>query len=139
MRKQARPMHNDPQDTLVSNDDNDLEDVSVSSNNNDDPEDASVSSDDNDLISNNDDDEDGNDNDLEDISVNSNNDDDFEDSNDGLQNDFENVLIDDNLFTQRIADGPAFFNPLNGEYGPYFANFTEQMLFLWITKHMISK
>ncbi|CAB5311745.1 unnamed protein product [Rhizophagus irregularis] len=29
------------------------------------------------------------------------------------------------------------FQPLTGEYGPYFQNFTEMLLFTWITKHMI--
>ncbi|CAG8763602.1 5728_t:CDS:2 [Cetraspora pellucida] len=40
--------------------------------------------------------------------------DDFENSS----NDFGNI------------DGPASFELFNGEYGPYFANFTEQKLFL---------
>ncbi|CAG8552274.1 7392_t:CDS:2 [Gigaspora margarita] len=31
-----------------------------------------------------------------------------------------------------------FFEGFNGEYGPYFPNFTSTMLFLWITEHMIS-
>ncbi|KAF0483285.1 hypothetical protein F8M41_023229 [Gigaspora margarita] len=30
------------------------------------------------------------------------------------------------------------FEGFNGEYGPYFLNFTSTMLFLWITEHMIS-
>ncbi|PKK56081.1 hypothetical protein RhiirC2_800206, partial [Rhizophagus irregularis] len=30
------------------------------------------------------------------------------------------------------------FQPLTGEYGPYFQNFTEMLLFTWITKHMIT-
>ncbi|CAB5192117.1 unnamed protein product [Rhizophagus irregularis] len=30
------------------------------------------------------------------------------------------------------------FQPLSGEYGPYFQNFTEMLLFTWITKHMIT-
>ena len=38
-----------------------------------------------------------------------------------------------------IADEPADFEPHNGSYGPYFGNFTQQMLFLWVTKHMICK
>ncbi len=46
---------------------------------------------------------------------------------------------DYNPSTQKMADGPEPFQPFDGEYGPYFANFTEQMLFLWVTKHMICK
>ncbi|RGB25882.1 hypothetical protein C1646_771142 [Rhizophagus diaphanus] len=30
------------------------------------------------------------------------------------------------------------FQPLSGEYGPYFQNFTEMLLFTWFTKHMIT-
>ena len=46
---------------------------------------------------------------------------------------------DYNPSTQKMADGPKLFQPFDGEYGLYFANFTEQMLFLWVTKHMICK
>src|SRR2546421_5079979 len=38
-----------------------------------------------------------------------------------------------------ITDEPADFEPHNGSYGSYFGNFTEQMLFLWVMKHMICK
>ena len=72
-----------------------------------------------------------NNDDLEDIS--SNEDDDTENDNNFSQND------DYNLSTQKMADGPERFQPFDGKYGPYFANFTEQMLFLWVTKHMICK
>ncbi|CAG8725218.1 33869_t:CDS:2 [Gigaspora margarita] len=68
-------------------------------------------------------------NNLEDISdspEDSNEDDDFRDNN----NDFKDISID--------TDGPVSFKPFNGEYGPYFVNFTKQMLFLWVTKHMIT-
>src|SRR5579883_2357785 len=80
--------------------------------------------------------------DLEEVSINSDNfedfssnedDDDSENNNDFSQND------DYNPTTQKMADGPEPFQPFDGEYGPYFANFTEQMLFLWVTKHMICK
>ena len=44
----------------------------------------------------------------------------------------------DGHLLQTIEDKPnAHFKPIQGEYGPYFSNFTEQMLFFWITKHMI--
>src|SRR6185295_698108 len=70
-----------------------------------------------------------------DASVNSEEleDDDPENDDDFSQND------DYNPSTQKMADGPEPFQPFDGEYGPYFANFTEQMLFLWVTKHMICK
>ena len=42
-------------------------------------------------------------------------------------------------YIQAIVDGEADFEPLSGEYGPYFQNFTEMMFFTWVTKHMISK
>src|SRR6266513_1178411 len=61
---------------------------------------------------------------LEDISINNDN---------FSQND------DYNASTQKMADGPEPFQPFDGEYGLYFANFTEQMLFLWVTKNMICK
>src|SRR2546421_11848634 len=71
---------------------------------------------------------------LEDVSINndnleviSSNEDDFSKNHDY------------NPSTQKMADGPEPFQPFDGEYGPYFANFTEQMLFLWVTKHMICK
>ena len=98
-----------------------LEDVSANS---EDLEDASMNNDDFEEVSTNNDD-------LEDIS--SNEDDDPENDNDFSQND------DYNPSTQKMADGPEPFQPFDGEYGPYFANFTEQMLFLWVTKHMICK
>ena len=42
-------------------------------------------------------------------------------------------------YIQTIVDGRTDFEPLPGEYSPYFQNFTEMMLFTWVTKHMISK
>jgi len=53
-----------------------------------------------------------------------------------------NEDVDDNnndgRLPQTIEDEPnARFEPIQGEYGPYFSNFTEQMLFFWTTKHMI--
>src|SRR2546421_12320654 len=80
---------------------------------------------------------------LEDISSNkddvpeknndfSSNDDDFSSHED----DFSSHKDDDpenddyNPSTQKMADGPELFQPFDGKYGPYFANFTEQMLFL---------
>jgi hypothetical protein len=66
------------------------------------------------------------------------NDDIFDQDSDFLQdNDFSNQNA--NNFSQKVADEPASFEPFNGEYGPYFANFTEQMLFLWVTKYIICK
>jgi hypothetical protein len=40
---------------------------------------------------------------------------------------------------QTIVESEANFQPLPGEYGPYFQNFTEMMLFTWVIKHMICK
>ncbi|RIB08999.1 hypothetical protein C2G38_2044683 [Gigaspora rosea] len=40
--------------------------------------------------------------------------------------------------TQTIEDSGINFQPLSGEYGPYFKNFTEMSLFTWVTKHMIT-
>ena len=52
------------------------------------------------------------------------------DSEDEIKQQTENLIV----------DGPkADFKPLPGKYGPYFQNFTEIMLFTWVTKHMISK
>jgi len=99
-----------------------LEDVSINNNN---FEDISSNEDDvpekNDDFSSHDDD------------FSSHEDDDPENDDDFSQND------DYNPSTQKMADGPEPFQPFDGEYGPYFANFTEQMLFLWVTKHMICK
>ena len=92
-----------------------LEDISI---NNDNFEDISSNEDD---VSEKDDD------------FSSHEDDDPENDDDFSQND------DYNPSTQKMADGPEPFQPFDGEYGPYFANFTEQMLFLWVTKHMICK
>ncbi|CAG8626523.1 9111_t:CDS:2 [Racocetra persica] len=39
--------------------------------------------------------------------------------------------------TQTIVDSGIDFQPLSGEYGPYFKNFTEMSLFIWVTKYMI--
>ena len=113
-----------------------LEDVSI---NNDNLEDISSNKDDvpekdNDFSSN-DDDFSSNDDDFSshEDDFSSHEDDDPENDDDFSQND------DYNPSTQKMADGPEPFQPFDGEYGPYFANFTEQMLFLWVTKHMICK
>jgi hypothetical protein len=106
-----------------------LEDVSI---NNDNLEDISSNEDDvpekDDDFSSNDDDFSSHEDDFS-----SHEDDDPENDDDFSQND------DYNPSTQKMADGPEPFQPFDGEYGPYFANFTEQMLFLWVTKHMICK
>ena len=106
-----------------------LEDVSI---NNDNLEDISSNEDDvpekDDDFSSNDDDFSSHEDDFS-----SHEDDDPENDDDFFQND------DYNPSTQKMADGPEPFQPFDGEYGPYFANFTEQMLFLWVTKHMICK
>ncbi|PYL19235.1 MAG: hypothetical protein DME30_01175 [Verrucomicrobia bacterium] len=99
-----------------------LEDVSI---NNDNLEDISSNEDD---VPEKDDDFSSHDDDFS-----SHEDDDPENDDDFSQND------DYNPSTQKMADGPEPFQPFDGEYGPYFANFTEQMLFLWVTKHMICK
>src|SRR5438128_4580855 len=100
-----------------------LEDVSI---NNDNFED--ISSNEDDVPEKDDDDFSSHDDDFS-----SHKDDDPENDDDFSQND------DYNPSTQKMADGPELFQPFDGEYGPYFANFTEQMLFLWVTKHMICK
>ena len=54
------------------------------------------------------------------------------DDNDTLlqtENDNDNNNNDSSL-PQTIEDKPNdYFKPIQGEYGPYFSNFTEQMLF----------
>ena len=99
-----------------------LEDFSI---NNDNLEDISSNEDD---VPEKDDDFSSHDDDFS-----SHEDDDPENDDDFSQND------DYNPSTQKMADGPEPFQPFDGKYGPYFANFTEQMLFLWVTKHMICK
>src|SRR5205085_5433670 len=113
-----------------------LEDVTI---NNDNFEDISSNEDDvpekDDDFSSHDDDFSSHDDDFSshDDDFSSHEDDDPENDDDFSQND------DYNPSTQKMADGPEPFQPFDGEYGPYFANFTEQMLFLWVTKHMICK
>src|SRR5256885_12609165 len=71
----------------------------------------------------------------------SSHDDDFsshEDDNPENDDDFSQNN-DYNPSTQKMTDGPEPFQPFDGEYSPYFANFTEQMLFLCVTKHIICK
>jgi hypothetical protein len=46
---------------------------------------------------------------------------------------------DDSLPQTTEDEQNAHFEPIPGEYGPYFNNFTEQMLFFWTTKHIISR
>src|SRR2546421_2021948 len=91
-------------------------------------EDVSINNDNFEDISSNEDDVPEKDDDFS-----SHEDDDPENDDDFSQND------DYNPSTQKMADGSEPFQPFDGEYGPYFANFTEQMLFLWVTKHMICK
>jgi hypothetical protein len=81
------------------------------------------------------------DDDLEQVSINNDNLEDVSSDEDGdPENDDVFSQNDDySPSTQKMADGPEPFQPFDGEYGPYFANFTEQMLFLWVTKHMICK
>ena len=78
--------------------------------------------------------------DLEDVSMNN---DDFEEvsiNNDNLENDNDFFQNNDyNPSTQKMTDGPKPFQLFDSEYGLYFANFTEQIFFLWVTKHMICK
>jgi len=47
--------------------------------------------------------------------------------------------LNTNNFSQKVANEPTTFEPFSSNYGLYFTNFTEQMLFLWITKYMICK
>ena len=99
-----------------------LEDISI---NNDNLEDISSNEDD---VSEKDDDFSSHEDDFS-----SHEDDDPENDNDFSQNN------DYNPSTQKMTDGPEPFQLFDGEYGLDFANFTEQMLFLWVTKHMICK
>ena len=110
-------INNDDLEVSINNDD--LEDIS--SNEDDDPEND-------DAFSSNEDDSPENDD-----AFSSNEDDSPENDDDFSQNN------NDNPFTQKMADGPELFDPFDSEYGPYFANFNEQILFLWVTKHMICK
>ena len=84
------------------------------------------------------------DNILDDIYVSEDdNDSTLEDDNilkDILKND--NILEDDNILKDlednNVLEEESFdFEGFNGEYGPYFPNFTSAMIFIWITKHMI--
>jgi len=38
-----------------------------------------------------------------------------------------------------LEEESSDFREFDGEYGPYFPNFTLTMIFIWITKHMICK
>jgi len=62
------------------------------------------------------------------------------DNNDPLpQTEDDDNNNNDGSLSQTIEDEPnAYFEPIQGEHGSYFSNFTEQMLFFWTTKHMIS-
>lgn len=46
---------------------------------------------------------------------------------------------EDPLINAEILEESSNFKGFDGEYGPYFPNFTSAMLFIWITKHMICK
>jgi len=96
---------------------------------------------------------DNNDNDSDNDSDNSDNDsDNSDDDSDNSNNNNHNSLLEDNdvilpqtedndgSLPQAIEDEQnAHFEPIQGKYGPYFNNFTEQMLFFWTTKHMIGR
>src|SRR5579885_2778917 len=76
-----------------------------------------------------------NNNNLSQIEDNTDNEDDTnnEDNLSQFQNNNNN-----NSLPQTIEDEPnAHFKPIQGKYSPYFSNFTEQMLFFWITKYII--
>jgi hypothetical protein len=47
----------------------------------------------------------------------------------------EDLVDSDDILEEESSDFKAF----DGEYGPYFPNFTSTMIFIWITKHMICK
>ena len=61
-----------------------------------------------------------------------NDEDDTDDENDNVK---ENLADHYDLLERESSD----FKGFDGEYGPYFPNFTSAMLFIWITKHMICK
>ncbi|CAG8572822.1 2803_t:CDS:2, partial [Racocetra fulgida] len=63
-------------------------------------------------------------------------------SNQLISDDFEcsfSTTSDASKCVQTLVDGGINFQPLSGEYGPYFKNFTEMACFTWVTKHLISK
>ena len=70
--------------------------------------------------------------DLEEVSINNDNLEDISNNEDDVpKNDDDFSQNDDyNPSTQKMADEPEPFQLFDGEYGPYFANFTKQMLFL---------
>lgn len=47
----------------------------------------------------------------------------------------EEIPVDSDVLEEESPD----FKGFDGEYGPYFPNFTFAMIFIWITKHMICK
>ncbi|KAF0551526.1 hypothetical protein F8M41_023287 [Gigaspora margarita] len=61
--------------------------------------------------------------------------DDIEASIDSYESDETNVEDPTN---DVLEDMSSEFKGFDGEYGPYFPNFTSAMMFIWITKHMIS-
>jgi hypothetical protein len=123
---------NNSNDTLLQiKDDSDNDDNNDSDNNNSDNNDSDNNDSDNDDSDNNDD---GlSENDI--FTLNSSNDD-IDDHVTLLQTESD----DNDSLPQTIEDEQnARFEPIQGEYGPYFNNFTEQMLFFWTTKHIISR
>ena len=52
-----------------------------------------------------------------------------------LNTEEEEFFEDYDLLEEESSD----FKGFNGEYSPYFPNFTSAMLFIWITKHMICR
>ncbi|CAB5153520.1 unnamed protein product [Rhizophagus irregularis] len=57
-----------------------------------------------------------------------------------LLDDYESNVsdIEEGLDNSVLEEGSFDFEGFSGEYGPYFPNFTSSMIFIWITKHMIS-
>ncbi|CAG8469584.1 1011_t:CDS:2 [Scutellospora calospora] len=48
------------------------------------------------------------------------------------------IIEEDPLSDEILEEKSSEFRGFDGEYGPYFPNFTSSMLYIWITKHMIS-
>ncbi|CAG8773304.1 4981_t:CDS:2, partial [Acaulospora morrowiae] len=58
--------------------------------------------------------------------------------NDILEEDSIDNMLEEELIDDVLEEESFEFEGFDSEYGPYLLNFTSMMLFIWITKHMIS-
>jgi hypothetical protein len=65
---------------------------------------------------------------IEEVSI-----EDIDDSYRSLLDILGEVSMDSDVLEEESSN----FEGFDGEYGPYFPNFTSTMIFIWITKHMI--